>query len=338
MSRVDEIINKAKKQKQAFDMESLLELVERTLTAAPAVSESSEDTPASDSQNEVCLLIPDFRIDPSWMSVNEGNYDAEREKLVKAIEGARLPRDITNLEGFITGINSILSERRVDVSDHAAAISRIQLLRIFYNLSVAPDESISGFLFESLMAMVFGGVRIPTDDRENGVVDVAFPGTPVSLKLIKSRRTNIKGSLDKLQLALQTYPSGIRYIVADKLGDAIEFYEFDIDNDEASPNYWGLLPVYKTQFSVSLKKLKTEREVRKLTTLRFSGIERKTQAILDALNAKFENLLTTLSDLNSQVTDLLYVTTEPKKTKKLAGKTAKKAEKTKKSAEKVQNK
>ena len=333
MSRVDEIINKAKRKR--FDAGSLIGLVESVLAAPVSLSEDAGEASSTD---EVCLLIPDFRIDPSWMSVDEGNYDTERTKLAKAIEAVRLPREITNLEGFITGINGILSERNVDVSDHAAAISRIQLLRIFYNLATAPDETISGFLFESLMAIVFWGVRIPTDDRDNGVVDVAFPGVPVSLKFIKSKRTNIKGSLDKLQLALRTYPAGIKYIIADKQGDAIEFYEFDVDNDQDSPNYWGLLPTYKTQFSVSLKKLRTEREVRKLTTLRFSGIERKTQKILDALNAKFENLLSTLNDLNLQVTDLLYVTTEPKKTKRLAGKTARKAQKTKKSAEKVQNK
>jgi hypothetical protein len=272
------------------------------------------------------------------MSIDSGNFPSERLKLAKAIDGTGLPREILNLEGFIAGINGILKEQRIDVSDHAAAISRIQLLRIFYNLATAPDESIAGFLFESLMAMVFGGVRIPTDDRENGVVDVSFPGTPVSLKLIKSQKTNIKGSLTKLQLALQTYPAGIKYIIADKIGEAIEFYEFDVDNDEASPNYWGKLPQYKNQFSVTLSKLQETRDVRKLTTLSFVGIEARTQEILNALNLKFENLLSTLNDLNSQVSDLLYVAKEPTQTKKLAGKTAKKAEKTKKSAEKVQNK
>jgi len=335
MSTFEEIVGKHEQNNslsERLKFEELVRLIEEVHAEKPRVLKENKKP------KEVRLLTPDFRIDPSWMSIDSGNFPSEREKLAKAINGTGLPREILNLEGFIVGINGVLKEQSIDVSDHAAAISRIQLLRIFYNLATAPDEAISGFLFESLMAMVFGGVRIPTDDKVNGLVDVSFPNSPVSLKLIKTKRTRIKGSLKMMHKSLKAYPDGIKYIIADKVEDAIEFYEFVVDNDETSLNYWDKLPNNGAQFSVALSKLQETRDVRKLTTLSFVGIESRTQEILNALNEKFESLLTTLLDLNDKANELFYTAKSSKETKKRAGETAKKAEDARKSAERIKGK
>ena len=67
-------------------------------------------------------------------------------------------------------------------------------------------------------------------------------------------------------------------------------------------------------------------------------IELKTERILAALNRKFEQLLTTLLDLNKQVSELLYVAKDKEKTKSKAADTVQKAQDTKDSAEKIRDK
>ena len=70
----------------------------------------------------------------------------------------------------------------------------------------------------------------------------------------------------------------------------------------------------------------------------FGDIELKTERILAALNRKFEQLLTTLLDLNKQVSELLYVAKDKEKTKSKAADTVQKAQDTKDSAEKIRDK
>jgi hypothetical protein len=315
----------------------LFDLVSEVITRKQDIEHILEEKQKAPKQ--VKLLIPDFALDARWLSIDNVN-PSDKNKFNKALSAVNLPRDISNIGQFIDKINNFISNQNVDVTNHSEAISRLQLLRMFWNLSqTKTNKVVSGYLFEVLMAITFGGRRLPpaTGEEKNNLVDIEFPGRPVSLKFIATGKTDIKGSIKNLDYTLDKYQK-FEYIVANKLENGIEFLAFTIteQNKKLLPNY--VTDGTKTQFRGSLSKISEQIRMEHLGTINFGDIEAKTQAILQALNNKFEMLLSTLQDLNQQVVDLLYVTKSDKEVKQKAGRAADEAGKTKAAAEKVRDK
>jgi len=249
MPSFEDIVEKflPRKAQNVLNFKNLVELVEQVegsspfdkkVEAATEVEQNPEileSASAKGTSKEVKLLIPDFQLDPSWLSINaEGaSFPHEKEKLKSALESLRVTRDIRDLGSFINEMNSFLNSS-VSVNDHAAALSTIQVLRIFYNLQKTPDASSAGFLFEVLMALVFGGERIRPDNKktkDSGVVDVDFPSLATSIKLISSGATKVKFSEASIKMSLEKYPEGFTYIVADKGKNTLSFEAFHISEE-----------------------------------------------------------------------------------------------------------
>ena len=333
MSKFDDVASLyEQKQSELFD------LVREVLTSGIKTNNLTEQSKGSN-EREYRILVPDFKLDPRWLSISDVSAE-ERDKFTNALAATNLPRNINDLRSFIDGINKIVQGQRVNVRRHTEQVSRLQLLRAFWNLAqTKTDKTVAGFLFEVLMALAFGGRRLPPTGGDKDIVDIVFPDQPVSLKFIDTGATDIKGSIKNLNASLAKH-GAFKYIIASKVENGIAFSEFTItkENKQFLPNYVD--DESRTQFRGSLKKIIASKDIKytEIGIIDFGDIELKTERILAALNRKFEQLLTTLLDLNKQVSELLYVAKDKEKTKSKAADTVQKAQDTKDSAEKIRDK
>jgi len=314
--------------------ELLFDLIEEALSSPVVFVEQSKDLP-----REVTLKMPDFQIDSSWISdeadaLNKSSF----ERFMKVVRALNLPRDINQIEKFSTAMQSLLSAP-VDVADHSMAISRIQVLRVLYNL-VKSDLAVSaGYTFERFLALIFGG-KVDAASTE-GIVDVEFPNSQISAKFISKKKPIVKGALSKLMESLDSMES-ITYLVClkpDMSSDkTVNFMLFDVNRDNVVnlPMAKGAdLESRKGSFYGSIRQYK-DFNLRLAGSIDLSGTEQVAQGIMEALNQKFNNLLAELQSLVEQVDNLMYVARDDKQTKAQAGKAKSRAEKTKAAAEKIE--
>ena len=161
-----------------------------------ALSQSDIYTEAKTGTKELVVKMPEVQIDASWVSneaeaLNPNSYD----KFKKIISAMRLPNNIRKLPEFIKAMQGLLV-LPVNVEKHSEAISRIQVLRVLFNLVKTSASSNAGFTFERFLAMVFNGHVQPP--RDPGIVDIKFEDASISAKLLTKMRPNIKGSISEL--------------------------------------------------------------------------------------------------------------------------------------------
>lgn len=311
----------------------LFDLIEEALKNPSALIAEQEGP------REVTLKMPEFQIDSSWISDEADALNkASFERFLKVVRALNLPRDINQIGEFSSAMQSLLNSP-VDVSDHAKAISRIQVLRVLYNLVKSNLAVSAGYAFERFLALIFGG-KVDAASTE-GIVDVEFPNSQISAKFISKKKPIVKGALSKLMESLDVMES-VTYLVClkpDMSSDkTVSFMLFDVNRENimSLPLAKGAdLEARKGSFYGSINQYKNF-NLRQAGSIDLSGTEQVSQSIMQALNQKFNNLLSELQSLVEQVDDLMYTATDDEQTKAKAGKAKGRAEKTKAAAEKIE--
>lgn len=311
----------------------LFDLIEEALKNPSALIAEQEGP------REVTLKMPEFQIDSSWISDEADALNkASFERFLKVVRALNLPRDINQIGEFSSAMQSLLNSP-VDVSDHAKAISRIQVLRVLYNLVKSNLAVSAGYTFERFLALIFGG-KVDAASTE-GIVDVEFPNSQISAKFISKKKPIVKGALSKLMESLDVMES-VTYLVClkpDMSSDkTVSFMLFDVNRENimSLPLAKGAdLEARKGSFYGSINQYKNF-NLRQAGSIDLSGTEQVSQSIMQALNQKFNNLLSELQSLVEQVDDLMYTATDDEQTKAKAGKAKGRAEKTKAAAEKIE--
>ena len=220
MSGFDELINLY--EKKVSPQALLFDLIEEVLKDPKIILEKKEFT----------LKMPEFQIDSSWIS-NEADAlnKSSFERFMKVVNALNLPKDISQIDKFTSSMQSLLTSP-VDVSDHAVAISRIQVLRVLFNLVRSSLAVSAGYTFERFLALVFGGKV--DDAATEGIVDVEFPNSQISAKFISKKKAIVKGAISKLMESLDTSDS-VTYLVCLKPNmdsdKVIDFVFFDVTRE-----------------------------------------------------------------------------------------------------------
>ena len=276
-----------------------------------------------DSSSEVRkLTYRPIVLDRAWMdNLEKATNDTQYNKLKLAIGNLHL-QSIADFGDFINGMNAFMLAP-IDVTNHAEAISRVDLLRTLYHLLTSPNEQSKGYDFEHFLAHVFSGTVVSA--TEEGIVDVLFPEANIAAKFIKPNGV-IKGSMSDLMTTVKD-SGGTIYLIATKGEEEergkIDFYSFVVDRN----NIRGV-PTFREgkQMSFTLSKFKKSQELadlfsfEELGTLDLRGCLTLTENIFEALDEKFQNLLQEMQSLVDQVDALLYSSRDDGETQKSAGK------------------
>jgi len=303
-----------------FSLEELRSLIKESLEQSiPSLKEQQGTIPGLEKASagkEITLRVPEFSIDMSWINdTAEAVNPQARDRFIKTVNATGLSGDIENLPAFINEINNFTSEV-IPAEKYGQAVARILILRTLYNLAKSPDASTMGFSFERFMALMFKGSVI--DPAAEGITDVEFPGTNVSLKFLR-RGGTVGGSIKKLKEDLRDDPSAsVKYIVAEKPGKTdndIIFYEFVVnqDNLEKLPKYDG------KRFSGKIKDF-TAQGVRQIPgAINLDNVVETSQKIIEDLNQRFNGLIAEVQGLTDEVDSLMLGAGDEGETKKRAG-------------------
>ena len=145
----------------------------------------------------------------------------------KAMKQARLSTDATGGEAAKENISRVMGYLTFYKT----------LTRILQNFGASP----AGFTFESFMAVLLGGVQVPTGNQT--IADLTTgTGRPISLKLLSDAAPNVKGSLrdlvnDMVGAEGATRVEAMAYLVclknltgeAESISGEIKFYEFEFN-------------------------------------------------------------------------------------------------------------
>lgn len=294
-------------------------------------------------------------LDLNWMNdYKEATAPESRKRLMKAVSNMGVG-NILQLDQFINSMNDLLKQP-INIENHVETIAKVDVLRTLHNL-IATKQGASGkgFQFEIFIADVFGG-KVKTSTATN-IADVEFEGSgaQVSLKFI-AKGSKVSGSYENLISALQDHGQ-IIYIIGEKDEKSIHFYQF-VMNENVIARFESMMAKRIKSRLVKGRKnvegasggtfvLKKEEEIeankdvyqyKPLGTISMNGAVEKTQEMFQALDAKFQNIFSTLQELNEAAqrfkTDA-KATKDAEATKATAKATAKKADATKAAAEKI---
>jgi len=284
---------------------------------------------------EVTLRVPEFSIDMSWINDTASAVNEQaRDRFIKTVNATGLAGDIENLPAFINEINNFTSEV-IPAEKYGQAVARILILRTLYNLAKSPDASTMGFSFERFMALMFKGSVI--DPAAEGITDVQFPGTNVSLKFLR-RGGVVGGSIKKLKEDLKDDPNAsVKYIVAEKPGKTdndIIFHEFVVDqnNIEGLPGYKKGDDEFGTRFSGKISDFKAQ-GVRQIPgAINLDNVPETSQKMIEDLNQRFNGLIAEVQGLTDEVDSLMLGAGDEGETKKRAAAAKGRAEKSRAAA------
>jgi hypothetical protein len=335
-----------------FSFDELKRLIKEQLSErfpARLVEASGQGMVSATGGEELIVKVPEFTIDPSWISrnVEQATNEESYKRFVGVITSAGLASaNINDVKGFITKMNQFAKAVPDAKKDYSVAISRIMVLKTLYSLAKAELALSAGFLLERWMAMVFDGDVIKTS--EPGIVDVTFKGAKVSLKFLKLGG-KVTGSKKKLMQDVEKGTT-VNYIICEKPSkgsEEIRFFSFLIGPEQVDvlmgaktqekkasklpEKEEGLLEEGKTErFSVTLTQIKNSGiAVDYLGAIDLADIDVTAQKIMDQLNVVFKGLVGEVQGLSKQVEILVGAIGEKEKTKtaaKTAGERAKEAE------------
>ena len=295
-------------------------------------------------------------LDLNWMNdYNEATAPESRKRLMKAV-GNMGGGNILQLDKFIATMNSLL-QQPVNIKNHVETIAKVDVLRTLHNLIATPEgASGKGFQFEIFVADVFGG-KVETRTAKN-IADVIFEGANVSLKFI-AKGSKVTGSYENLLKALGPDLDGeIIYIIGEKdvANATLNFYQFVMNREVIERFESTMAKQIKNRLVKGRKNvegatggtfiLKKEEEIasnpvyqyKDLGELNMQGAVEKTQELFQALDSKFQNLFSTLQELNAAAqrfkTDATATSTKTAR-KDTAKDTVKKAVATRTAAEKI---
>lgn len=232
-----------------------------------------------------------------------------------------------------------------------------------------------GFLFEIFIADVFGGKVVAAGDakgQSKNIADVEFPNANVSLKFVK-QGSKVFGSYDNLLDSLRT-KGEITYIVGEKnpAESEINFYQFTVNEEVITTIDSTLTKRIKNRlvkgrkivrdpdtgevvrnpdtdeversggtFVLSKAEIMKEKgpyQFKPLGILNMKDAVKRTSQLFQALDAKFQNLFSTLQELNQAAetfkTDA-QATKDKKSTSAQKGRTTRKAGAVRKASQKI---
>ena len=185
---------------------------------------------------EMVLRLPKLRISEQWGT--PGSDDRKViEMFTSKISGATLSEKIDSLNSFVSDCDESCAQQK-DVSEILASLVFLDALSsVIYDF----NPMTGGFLFESLLAALFGGdakqIETGAAGSDQDVADILLPdGTPASLKLFYEGGSQyIKGSGTNLRKDIQKYNQPMVYIIGIKNRNAKEkevisfdFYQFTV--------------------------------------------------------------------------------------------------------------
>ena len=230
--------------------------------------------------------------------------------------------DILQLNKFIDSMNELLKQP-INIQNHVETIAKVDVLRTLHNLIATPEEpQVKDFSLKFLLRMsLVARWRLR---RLKNIADVVFESANVSLKFI-AKGSKVTGSYENLLKALGPELDGeIIYIIGEKdiPNATLNFYQFVI-NREVIERFESTMAKQIRNRLVKGRKnvegatggtfvLKKEDEIRAnaeyqykdLGELNMQGAVEKTQELFQALDARFQNLFSTLQELNQGSTEI----------------------------------
>tara|TARA_A100001391_G_scaffold11053_1_gene6637 strand:+ start:129 stop:1157 length:1029 start_codon:yes stop_codon:yes gene_type:complete len=189
-----------------------------------------------ESGKTLTLKIPKFRISEKW-----GTPGSDDRKLIemftKNIKGSSLSEKISSLNSFVSDCDAACASTK-DVSEILANLVYLDsLASVIYDF----NPMTGGFLFESLLAALFGGTarQVPTGETgsDQSVIDIYDDkGRPLSLKFFfEGGSQYITASGQNLRNDIVNEGKPVIYVIAIKNRShkdgkvlAIDFYEFEV--------------------------------------------------------------------------------------------------------------
>jgi len=235
---IEESIEKyfAPKEKKPLGIPELVKMIseEMGLLKGKLLVEGEDSRAVKTEEGEKFLLsLPKFTPSEAW-----GNPNSEARKqidlFIKQVPGP------ATLEGKIMYIQR-LQEPDSRIRGARRIISTLVILESLSSVLNSFGDAPAGFVFEGFLAALLGGYQVDEPTTAGLPIEdiIAFkyhkkdPGVPMSLKLLKPK-TPIKGSYTNLLVALNSYPQGMKYVLAKKggeTGEAIEITEFMITRE-----------------------------------------------------------------------------------------------------------
>ena len=201
-------------------------ICERAAPVTKSADASSEDR---------IIRLPKFRISDKW-----GMPGSEDRKIIEQftsnIQGSTLTEKISSLNAFVSDCDAGCAAQK----NVAEILANLVFLDSLAAVIEDFNPSTGGFLFEALIASLFGGkaTQIPTQGgRDQDVTDITDDtGRPMSLKFfLEGASDYIKGSAGNLRRSIISNGAPMYYLVGIKNKEmkqgqvvAIDFYEFSV--------------------------------------------------------------------------------------------------------------
>lgn len=184
---------------------------------------------------DMIIRLPKFRISEQW-----GTPGSEDRKIIEQftskIQGATLKDKINSLNNFVTNCDAGCAVQK----NVAEILANLVFLDSLASVIEDFNDKTGGFLFESLIASLFGGqsMQVPTTGgRYQDVTDIIDDkGRPMSLKFFFGDGSQyVKGSYNNLKNSIVKNKQPMYYLIGLKNREAkkgqvvaIDFYEFSV--------------------------------------------------------------------------------------------------------------
>lgn len=220
-------------------MKALLENWNRYLVA--------EDVEADGAENFV-LRLPKLRISEAWGTPGSGDREVI-EMFTSKIQGSTLGEKINSLNQFVAGCDEMCASQK-DVSEILANLVFLDCLSsVIYDF----NDKTGGFLFESILAALFGGAAEQIETKGGRYQDVTDirddQGRNLSLKFFFSEGSQYVGaSYSNLVRSIVNSKEPMYYIIAVKNRESkqskdvlsIDFYEFSVGHEDIEGQYQAI--------------------------------------------------------------------------------------------------
>ena len=170
------------------------------------------------------ISLPKFKISEQWGT--PGTEDRKTISLfLNKIQGSSLQEKINSLEIFVKGCD----EACVTSKDVPEILGNLVFLEALSSIIYDFNAKTSGFLWESLLAVLIEGEQIAAEGGRNTPIEdlVDAEGNALSLKLLKKGSMYIGGSISGIKRAFEQFGQ-VTYIIVTKEGDPemkMDFYE-----------------------------------------------------------------------------------------------------------------
>ena len=184
---------------------------------------------------ETKIYIPQFRISEQWGT--PGSDDRQLiESFTKRIKGNSLGQKIQSMNSFVSECDAACAQAKTVDEILANLVFLDSLASVIYDF----NPMTGGFLFESLIAALFGGSakQVPTKGGiDQDVTDIVDDkGRPMSLKFFfEGASQYVKGSYDNLRSSIVNNGEPMWYLIGLKERDHVDkkvlsigFYEFSV--------------------------------------------------------------------------------------------------------------